>query len=152
MICLVWKIETEKPFHSCFTKDFWLFIRVVQLFRGSWLVCSISGRLFLFPRISLTGRSFTSAPSSKSEQFVFIEIESVEIEYIGPRMAKLASDLLHKDTVVLDFVLVKDNFFCPKLVLKLLELKFWHILEFKSLNVCRISHRLDLKFLSLVVF
>ena len=30
------------------------------------------------------GRSFTSAPSSKSEQFVFIEIESVEIEYIGP--------------------------------------------------------------------
>ena len=43
--------------------------------------------------LSLTGRSFTSAPSSKSEQFVFIEIESVEIEYIGPRMAKLASDL-----------------------------------------------------------
>ena len=54
------------------------------------------------------GRSFTSAPSSKSEQFVFIEIESVEIEYIGPRMAKLASDLLHKDTFVLDFVLSKD--------------------------------------------
>ena len=67
--------------------------------------CSIARDLFvcacalfpdfflLFPRISLTGRSFTSAPSSKSEQFVFIEIESVEIEYIGPRMAKLASDL-----------------------------------------------------------
>ena len=41
-------------------------------------------------------------PSSKSEPFVFIEIESVEIEYIGPKMAmvvgrhqqrKLASDL-----------------------------------------------------------
>ena len=47
-------------------------------------------------------RTIERTPSSKSEPFVFIEIESVEIEYIGPKMAmvgrhpqqrKLASDL-----------------------------------------------------------
>ena len=56
----------------------------------------------VFWLLFLSSTHRTNAPSSKSEPFVFIEIESVEIEYIGPKMAmvgrhpqqrKLASDL-----------------------------------------------------------
>ena len=57
----------------------------------------------VFWLLFLSSTHTLNAPSSKSEPFVFIEIESVEIEYIGPKMAmvlgrhpqqrKLASDL-----------------------------------------------------------
>ena len=73
---------------------------MISIFTVFWLLFLSS--LSLFPAHTHTHRTIERTPSSKSEPFVFIEIESVEIEYIGPKMAmvgrhpqqrKLASDL-----------------------------------------------------------
>ena len=71
---------------------------MISIFTVFWLLFLSS----LSPAHTHTShRTIERTPSSKSEPFVFIEIESVEIEYIGPKMAmvgrhqqrKLASDL-----------------------------------------------------------
>ena len=75
---------------------------MISIFTVFWLL--FLSPLSLFPAHTHTShRTIERTPSSKSEPFVFIEIESVEIEYIGPKMAmvlgrhpqqrKLASDL-----------------------------------------------------------
>ena len=73
---------------------------MISIFTVFWLLFLSS---LSCPHTHKSHRTIERTPSSKSEPFVFIEIESVEIEYIGPKMAmvlgrhpqqrKLASDL-----------------------------------------------------------